>query len=261
MKASVIIITKNQKSYLEQTLPILLKQEPRGAYEIIVVDSGSTDGALAYIQSLPVTLVQIHPITFNYANAFNSGAQQATGEFLVRLSGDCIPQGDTCLQELLKPFSDPSVGATYGMYTISGRNNYDYPAYWPASRFPKEITRYTSKQRFLMGIIETGKEKEALYNLAGGFCAVRKAIWDQKPFNEKLLEGEDAEYAWFLHLLGYDIVYTPHAQAIHEHEKDRHIQKTGLYKYWGVFFTIELIKYWLLHLLFIDPYKNFKLAK
>ena len=54
MTASVIIITKNQKEFLHQTIPTLLSQKFSGSFEIIVVDSGSTDGAVEYVKTFPV---------------------------------------------------------------------------------------------------------------------------------------------------------------------------------------------------------------
>ena len=57
-----------------------------------------------------------------------------------------------------------------------------------------------------------------VYEFAGGCCAVRKSTWEN-DLNERLLAGEDAEYSWFLHLIGYDIVYNPKAVALHEHKR------------------------------------------
>lgn len=256
MLASIIIITKNQKEYLQQSLPALLQQELKEPYEIIVVDSGSTDGAIEYVISLKkIKLVKIDGSPFNYARAFNTGATHTTGTFLVRLSGDCIPLEKNCLEQLLQPFKDPRVGATYGKYTISGRKGYGYPAFWPASRFPSQIVKYSFGRKWFLGLFETGKTRDNVYALAGGFCGVRKKIWEKKHFNERLLEGEDAEYAWFLHVSGYDIIYTPHAQALHEH-KIIHHAKVMTRSNWVILFTLEIVSYWLLRLWGFDRYKN-----
>ena len=81
------IISKDNFTLKQQTF--------KGKYEIIVVDSGSTDGAKEYCRSQKVKLVNIPSQNFNYANALNKGARVAEGRYLVRLSGDCIPQGKT----------------------------------------------------------------------------------------------------------------------------------------------------------------------
>ncbi len=267
MKASVVIVTKDQKDFLQRSLPVLLNQDFESDYEIIVVDSGSTDGAREYIGSLPVKLVKIQPETFNFAKAFNIGAKKAKGKYLVRLSGDVVPIGKNWLNETIKPFEDPRIGGTYGIYTITGREGYGYPDFWPAERFPQKLTKYSVRPTPLMGVnlfgIEFGDDKvrEKVFNFAGGCCAIRKDIWQRRPFNEKLLAGEDAEYAWFLHLIGYDIVCNPEAKTTHEHKlvrsKDNSfLASRGITK-WQWVFSWQIAKYWLQRLLLRrDPYKN-----
>lgn len=259
MLASVVIITKNQKDLLKKSLPILLNQKLKGDYEIIVVDSGSVDGAVEYIKSLQVKLVQIRPEDFNYAFAFNKGASEAKGDYLIRLSGDCIPLSGDFIQELIKPFDDNKVGGTYGKYTISGKKGFGYPSYWPASRFPKKITRYSVKNRMFIGIVEIGKARSEIFNFAGGCCAIRKSIWSKRPFNESLSEGEDAEYAWFLHVVGYDIVYNPKAVVLHEHKSKLGYEVYKWFKPHHLRFWYEILKYWTLRMLGVDTYKEVKL--
>lgn len=254
MLASVIIITKDQKSYLGQTLPTLLKQSIKEPYEIIIVDSGSKDGAKEYIKSIKskiVRLVEINPVNFSYSRAFNIGASYAKGKYLIRLSGDCIPTGSTWLNEMVKPFRDPKVGGVYGRYTITGKKGYGYPNYWPANRFPNKITRYSVTPTFL------GVSFGDAFNFAGGCCAIRRKIWKQRPFNEKLLAADDAEYSWFLHLIDCDIIYNPQAKVIHEH-KINPIKTFRAYSginMWQWVFRWEILKYWLQRVFLQDPYK------
>jgi len=217
MKASVIIITKNQKHFLQQSLPVLLSQNFKEDFEIIVIDSGSTDGAREYIKSLPVKLIEFPAKNFKYARAFNSGAKIAKGEFLIRLSGDAIPVGKSFLKEILGPFKNLNVGAVYGKYKTTDRKGWGYPDFWPAKRFPKKLTKYSLRPNFLKMILDR-KFREEVFNLAGACCAIRREIWQKRPFNEKLSGAEDGEYAWFLHLAGYDIVCNPRAEVIHEHK-------------------------------------------
>lgn len=269
MEASIIIITKDQKDFLQRSLPVLLNQDFEGDYEIIVVDSGSTDGAREYVESLPVKLIKIQPETFNFAEAFNTGAEKAKGKYLVRLSGDAIPIGKNWLSEIIEPFKDPTIGGTYGVYTITGREGYGYPDFWPAERFPQKLTRYSVRPTPLIGVrvnlfgIELGdsKAKEEVFNFAGGCCAIRKDTWQKRPFNEKLLAGEDAEYAWFLHLIGYDVVCNPRAKTIHEHElvrsKNNSFWSSPVFTKWLWVNVYQMAKYWFQRLILRrDPYKH-----
>lgn len=262
MKVSIIIITKNQKSFLDKTIPILKNQAFKDSYEIIVVDSGSTDGALEYCKAQKVKIVSISPKDFNYAYALNKGASVATGVYLIRLSGDCVPLGELWLNEIVTSFTDDKVGGVFGKYTISGRKGYGYPDYWPKWRFPKKIVRYSMRPFLFMGAqishLLIGNPK--VFELAGGCCAIRRSIWKNRNFNEKLIAGEDAEYSWYLHLIGYDIVYNPKVESLHEHK----INLVKTYKnyfgisWWNIKFKLNIWEYWFKRIIFGDPYKDFR---
>lgn len=260
IEASVIIITKNQKHLLQKSLPVLLSQDFEGKYEIIVVDSGSTDGARNYVESLPVKLIKISPKSFNFAKAFNGGAKKAKGQYLVRLSGDAIPIEKNFLTEILKPFTNAKVGATYGRYIITGREGYGYPKYWPAERFPKKLIRHHVSPNPLKMIV-SNKFWERVTSLAGACCALRGEISMERPFNERLIEAEDAEYAWFLHLVGYDIVYNPEAKVLHEHRVGQ-LKNTPFYSEWCPkwFWQLswEIAKCYLERLFVGDKYKKLR---
>jgi len=245
MKASVIIITKNQKKLLQKSLPVLLNQDLKDDYEIIVVDSGSTDGAREYVQRLPIKLIKIKPKVFNFAAAFNTGAKVASGEFLIRLSGDVIPRKIDFISQMIKPFQDPKVGATYGKYTITGRKGYTYPYFWSEWRFPSKETRYSVKPNLLK--MRTGSEHMTeVTNLAGGCCSIRRSIWKSRPFNEKMPAAEDAEYSIYLHLKGFDIVYNPEADVTHEHKIENLKGSMWSEIKWRLIFNREIIKLFLL---------------
>lgn len=261
MVASVIIITKNQREFLEKTLPVLIEQNLREQYEIIIVDSGSTDGAKEYARSLKkVRLVEIPSKNFNFARAFNVGARVARGEYLIRLSGDAIPIGKSFLKELLSGFEDEKVGGVFGKYTTSGRKGWGYPDFWPAWRFPKKRTRYKVGPFPLMGLnlfnLAIGPKA---YMFAGGCCGIRRVVWKMRPFNEKLIAGEDGEYSWFLHMIGLDVVYVPSAKVLHEHKTNwKHTLWNYLGSKWIWGFAWNVVSYWLLRLVGVDRFKKFK---
>src|SRR3989339_138662 len=152
MDVSVIIITKNQLSFLRRTIPILLRQNFSGTYEIIVVDSGSTDGALRFCRSQPIKLITLLPREFSYPHAFNVGAKQAKGKYLVRLSGDAIPLDQNWLHHLISPLQDPKTGAAYGKYVVKDHVNYEYPSIWGRHSFPNRAIRHHLDRHWGLGI-------------------------------------------------------------------------------------------------------------
>lgn len=243
MKVSVVVITKNQKELLQQSLPTLLKQKLNGKYEIIVVDSGSVDGAKGYIKSLPVKLIEIPSQKFRFARAFNIGAKHAKGEFLVRLSGDAVPRKDNFLAEMIEPFKDIAVGGTYGRYIQTGKRGYSHPNFWPPERFPDRTIRFSKKPSFFNTYFgKNNRNRGIVTSFAGACCAIRRKMWLKRHFNENLMGGEDAEYATYLHLKGLDIVYNPKAEVVHEHKIENLDAGFYIENAWRIIFLWEYLK-------------------
>jgi rhamnosyltransferase len=114
-QVSIIILTKNQKRFLKQSLPMIFTQTFKD-FEVIIVDSGSIDGSLEIMENYPVKILKIKMVPFNYAKAFNFGASKAKGDYLVRLSGDAIPANQYWLENLLKGLESKKVVGTYSRY-------------------------------------------------------------------------------------------------------------------------------------------------
>jgi len=92
MKLSVIIPTLNESQYIARTVNSVREHVILGeAYEIIVVDSGSTDGTTEIVRKLKVILVKEDPIFTGRATILNRGASFATGDVLLFLDADTIP--------------------------------------------------------------------------------------------------------------------------------------------------------------------------
>ena len=101
---SIVIPVKNGDYWLEHTLTALLNQELDKPFEVIVIDSGSTDSSLDIIRKHPVHLIQIQPETFNHGTTRNIGVQAAKGEYVVMTVQDARPVDNQWLKHLLAGF-------------------------------------------------------------------------------------------------------------------------------------------------------------
>ena len=73
-EVSIIVLTKNAEGNIRGTLSLILSQKFSKPYEVIVVDSGSTDGTVGIIKSFnSVRLVQRKPETFSHGGTRNYG--------------------------------------------------------------------------------------------------------------------------------------------------------------------------------------------
>src|SRR3954454_2231257 len=98
---SIIMRSYNEAWALRETLPALKAQEYRN-WELIVIDSGSTDGSVELIkQARPGHFVQIQPHEYNPSRVMNHGMTLAGGEFGIFLNADATPQGSEWLRPLV----------------------------------------------------------------------------------------------------------------------------------------------------------------
>lgn len=100
---SVVIPTYNAGSNLESLIKQLQRQTNVGHIEIIVVDSGSTDGTAETAEAIGATVIRITQQEFSHSYARNLGASHATGEYLLFMTQDAIPDGEGWVNRLLQP--------------------------------------------------------------------------------------------------------------------------------------------------------------
>ena len=115
-RATVAILTFNGEIYLERILRDVLAQQLDGDFEVLVVDSGSTDSTLDIVRKFPsVRLHEIPNAEFGHGRTRNLAAQLARGTFIAYLTHDAIPASTQWLRELLQPFDlDESIVAVMG---------------------------------------------------------------------------------------------------------------------------------------------------
>ena len=86
---SIIVVTHNQCDYTSTCLDSLRLRtdEP---YELIVVDNGSTDGSLSFLQSAGVDQLILNETNRGFPAAVNQGISVARGEQILLLNNDTI---------------------------------------------------------------------------------------------------------------------------------------------------------------------------
>ena len=101
---SIIIPCWNQIEFTQQCIAAL-KSHTRPAWELIVVDNGSTDGTGTYLagvrdmSTVPVTVVS-NATNVGFPAAINQGLRLARGEYLVMLNND-VAVTDGWLDQLI----------------------------------------------------------------------------------------------------------------------------------------------------------------
>ena len=111
---SIIVPVYNGAQYIEKTVKTLLVQSFR-AFEILLINDGSSDNSAELIDELAATNEQVrvfHKANGGVANARNFGIEHAQGEFVA-----FCDQDDLWLEQKLEKqvplFSNPDVGLVY----------------------------------------------------------------------------------------------------------------------------------------------------
>lgn len=198
---SVVIRTLNEERYLEELLESISRQS-KSIYDIetIIVDSGSTDNTLKIAKKFGCRLTYIKKEDFTFGRSLNIGCEFAQGDFLVFISGHCIPTHELWICNLVSPLEEECVytyGRQLGRDTTKFSECQLFEKYFPAnSHIPQD----------------------------GFFCnnansALRKDIWMQFPFDEDLTGCEDMYLAKQLFNEGRKIGYVADAEVFHIHDE------------------------------------------
>lgn len=200
-RASIIIRCMNEEEHIGRLLAGVMAQTLTDV-EIIVVDSGSTDATLAIASRYPVRIVHIRPEDFSFGRSLNIGCEAASGELLVMASAHVYPVYKDWLEKLLAPFErDDEVGICYGRQ----RGN--------------EITRYSEHKIFEKWFPDrsTSDQPHPFSNNAN--CAVRRTLWEQLRYDEKLTGLEDLDFARRAMTESVKVAYVADAEIVHVHEE------------------------------------------
>lgn len=219
---SVIIPTYNRSSLLDKTLNSIVAQNlESNAFEVIVVDNGSTDNTRNvidhYDQHLNIRYV------FEKMPGLHSGRhrglREAKGDILVYADDD-IEALDTWLDGIRASFSDPHVGL------VGGKNIGNYEVEPPAWLNNFWVTVPEGKYITYFSLLDFGEDTITVdpHYVFGCNFAVRKSIVidargfhpDGMPQSELKYRGDGETYvANHVVRMGYKAIYNPKASVLH----------------------------------------------
>ncbi len=199
-RCSIVIRCFNEERHIGKLLSGI-GQQTESNYEIILVDSGSTDATLSIASHYPVKILSIPPEEFSFGRSLNLGCAAATGEFVVIVSAHVYPMYEDWLELLLEGFADSDVALCYG------RQRGD------------EQTRYSEHQVFAQWFRAESRTRQIDPFCNNANAAVRRSLWLQRPYNEDLTGLEDLDWALSMVNQGRVLSYAASAEVFHAHEE------------------------------------------
>ncbi len=206
---SVVIPVKDGGLDLVRCLEAIARQQVDEEVEVVVVDSGSTDGSVERARSLGARVHEILPQEFTHGGARNLGAELAAGDVVVFTSQDAYAADENWLAALVASLRErDDVAGVYG-------RQLPHASAIPSERYFLDFL-YGPKPRTqrLTGPDRLSFEATLFSNVNS---AVPRAVLERYPLATDVIMSEDQEWSRRVLEAGLVIVYEPRAAVRHSH--------------------------------------------
>lgn len=199
---SIIIRTLNEEKYLSELLQAIDNQNIEEKVEKIIIDSGSTDQTLEIAKKFNCNITHINKKEFTFGKSLNDGCKFSKGDFLVFISGHCVPKNSYWLENLIKPIKEEGIDYVYGRQlgrdTTKFSENIIFNKYFPNHSNPNNVYYFCNNAN----------------------SAIKRNVWNKYQFNEKLTGLEDMELAKRIISDGLKVSYSFKSEVFHIHDEN-----------------------------------------
>jgi GT2 family glycosyltransferase len=190
-------------------------------HQLLVCDSGSTDGSLQRAREHGARVIEIEPERFSHGGTRNRLLEAAASEHVALLTQDAQPADEHWLASLLSPFElGDRVAIAYGPYRPR-----------PDAAMPVRL----ELERWFASLADGGKEPQleqldpserslpalSLMGRRGFFsdanACIARSAWQRVPFRE-VAYAEDRVLAIDMLRAGYAKAFVPAAAVLHSHD-------------------------------------------
>ncbi len=219
-KVSVVIPVLNAGRGFENLLEKIRAQE--GDFElaeVIVVDSGSTDGTVELAHRYGATVYDIPKSEFNHGATRNLGVSLTEGEYVALTVQDAVPLDERWLATMVEELEqDELVAGVYGRQVphreasvltralVNSLATADVERREQYAGGPEQYRELPPRRR---------RRLAAFDNVSS---CLRRSVWEELPF-ERTNFGEDIRWGKRVVEAGYKIVYEPCSAVYHSHER------------------------------------------
>jgi glycosyltransferase involved in cell wall biosynthesis len=206
VNVSVALPVLNGGALLDEVLRCVRAQRVPGDVEIVIADSGSTDGSVDVARHYGAVVIEIDSSEFSHGGTRDLLMRSTHGDHVAFLTQDAVPAHDGWLAALLRGFErGDDVALVYGPYL-------------PRPGAPHWVRReliefFGSEPRVDRGTRRFGDG--TFYSDANG-CILRRA-YERVPYRH-VAYAEDQLLAADMLAAGYAKAYEPDAAVVHSHD-------------------------------------------
>lgn len=228
---SVIIPNRNSFDLMSRVIDGLLSVTDYPAFEIIVVDNGSTDAdVLSLYDRLRAdprcAAIEIDPAPFNFSAMVNRGCRLAGGELLLLLNNDIEVLSPEWLTEMVSCFCHRGTGVVGAKLLYPDRRIQhagvilglsDLAGHW-----------YYKQPEASTGPMGRLAVRNSMTVVTGACMLISRACWDDVgDLDEEVFQVayNDVDFCVRARARGWGVVWTPHATLIHNESASRRSDK------------------------------------
>jgi rhamnosyltransferase len=218
-KVSVVIPTLNAGPGFGELLRRLDSQEGDFEREVVVVDSGSTDGTAQLAARHGAILHSVSKAGFDHGATRDLGISLSSGEYVALTVQDAVPLDESWLGAMVENLrNDGRIAAVYGRHVprsnagLMTRALVGNLAVADSQRREQQIPDTAE----YLSLPPTQKRRIAAFDNVSS--CLRRSVWEEFPFGEADF-AEDLRWGKKVVEAGYTIVYEPRSVVVHSHER------------------------------------------
>lgn len=220
MKASIVIPVKNGGALFRDVLSSVLDQQADFSFEVLVIDSGSTDGSAEFAaeQDDPrLAFLRIPPEAFGHGRTRNLGASRTSGEYIVFITQDALPAKRDWLATLVAMAdSDAQIAGVFGRHLA-----YPHASPFTAAELDAHFAGFKSQPivslddpaRYAMD----SSYRQFLHFFSNNNALIRRSVWECIPYPDVAF-AEDQIWAQRVIEAGWKKAYCHAAAVYHSHD-------------------------------------------
>lgn len=215
---TVVIPAYNGGALLKECIQAVLLQNTTFSFDLIVIDSSSSDGSIETIKDMPrVAIHRIPKEEFGHGKTRNLGAQLAQGAYVAYLTQDAVPANRFWLQNLVSPMiEDPDIAGVFGAHIahpnhspLADMDLYNHFYLWLSDNHSTPI-------RLNEPFTSTALQDHERFYSDNNSC-LRRTVWEAIPYPD-VIYGEDQMWAEYILKAGHKKAFAPMSIVYHSHE-------------------------------------------